>query len=357
MPDIPNIDPSRPPDIDGISVNGGQDVPDINDTIEATSINQMYSFVPAIKPHHDVHEIGVRPTPIASASYRFRNNTVSTDLRIDFTLPTGSTSFSFLSVDLPLLPPDINGPNGPIIGPLPPGAPGFPRLYLSASEERTITFSFNEAGAYNDILQGSQNINSVLMWNPIPLNVAGPVYVYKNLPAMIDPNDPPIVIEIGDLPNEPPIIPNEPEPEIPPTHLYLSLSPSNPRVPFAGTQTVELQAWMGDEFVAPNVIHAKKLNFAPGSLIWSPLSSTALTIDPLDGSSSAIFKSRSPLRLIYGVKTNFRVDIAKPPTNIPAKLWDELYRSNIGILGNSNAERVPLPDGTLAIKLVGTATS
>ena len=340
-------DPTDPqtPDSGGGDGGGKREA----DPVEARKLSDMYSYAPQLwnsKPHHDTHQIGVRPTPIASASYTFRNNTVSTDLRIDLTLPTGSTSSSFLSVD------SVKGKGGRRRK----FDPKLAQLYLAPLEEQTIIFSFNELGVARDILRGSHDINSSLVWNIVPLNVAGPVYIYTDLLDLEDPNkipEPP-----APPPDEPPP-PPPPEPEAPPTHLYLSLSPANPRVPFLGTQTVELIAWAGDEFVAPNIVHAMKLNFAPGSLIWAPQSSTALTIDPLDGSSGAIFRSRSRWRLQYGIRTTFTVTIIKPPINMTFDEWDELYRSSTGggnLLGDNNATRVPY-QGMLAYRLTGIAIS
>jgi hypothetical protein len=318
VPYPPIDDDGNQPELPGTHPTSSMDPYAPSGTFVAKRLRQMFSFTPAEAPRYTVYDIG-KPAPQISASlFLIRNDTYNTTLRFNFTVP------SFLKTDLPLVPmTGGNNPSGPIIILPPPGAPGLPRMELSASEERIIKVRFDVDGVENYIPDNEQHhIETAFRWDVVPLNLSGPVYVRKNLPPLIDPNLPRQIEGPGGPTTEiKPNLPREPEPPAEPvepvyTHLYVAVTPEQVSLRTLGSQMVELNAWIGDENVAPNAKGALKLQFGSNSVKWESSRRIVLSVDSLSGTGTAKLTG-----LLTGL-SDYTATVVKPPINIPQTVWE-----------------------------------
>lgn len=289
---------------------------DPDNTFRATSVQQMFSFTPDTSARSIIYHIGVRPDTIAPVTYRVRNNTLNTTLQFTFDVP------EFLFLNVPAV------------------------LEINAQQEVVIIVSFNESDARMKSITRSRFYTDVFAWDVEPINVNGPVYIVRNLPAISLGSG---IIEAPTMQSAPPLVGQVGGRTGFDTdffrNLYISLDPMNLSLTKNQRRGVRINAWVGDETVGPSRPGSVPLQFEANSIMWESASPTILDIDTQNAAGSVMLVG------ITDGTTQFKAKIVKPPINISKSRWDVIYNSQTAIVGGGR--RVLLPNSISGIEIVG----
>lgn len=118
-------------------------------TFRATSVGQMYSFVPLPAEVNITYELGIPPT--FRQTFALRNHTMSHVLKVNITIP------SFMSIS----------PN--------------PNMFLAPLGNIQIVLTMNEPNVRTKAISGTKNFTEGISISIVPMDVNGPVYVRRNL--------------------------------------------------------------------------------------------------------------------------------------------------------------------------------
>lgn len=286
----------------------------------ATSVQQMFSFTPEPDARAIVYSIGVKPDSIRPTVYRIRNNTLNTQLKFTFKVP------SFLFIDVPNI------------------------LLMNPQQEIVMTVAFNENDARDKSLTRTRKYSDVFEWDVVPFEVRGPVYVARGLPPIMYSQPGEIVPpQAPRIQSAPPLVGQIGGNTGADVDFYrtLYIAFDTPRITMINGERrgIKIDAWIGDETVSPSAPGSIPLQFEPNSIMWEVSNPAIMAIEGLNGSNNATVVAIAP-----GI-SEFKAKIMKPPVNVIKGRWDTIYNSSIDIQGGGR--RVLLPNAVSGIEIVG----
>lgn len=271
------IEPIR--EIQTMSISGYQLVrphKDPENTFRATSIEQMYSYTPDDASRKIVYSVGISPTnSIRTTKFKFRNNTVNTTLKFMFSVP------SFLKIN------------------------ESSTVQLKPNQELIIDVILDEIVIKQKSLQSTKNFLEHFKWTVSPIEVTGPVYVKRNLPALKSVNA--STREQSSI--SPSVITN-----VEYDTLKIDIDPSSFVLEQGRNRNIKVVALIGKGFGMRELV---ELQFDSNSIKWNS-SNSDVEVNSSNASANAT---------VTGIKvgeSTITARIVKNPINITPDRWTQL---------------------------------
>ena len=274
-----------------------------NNAFVATSVSQMYQYVFSNNKNNWVYDVGRQDTN-ESVTLTIRNITVDTTLQFSFDVA------SFLKINVPY------------------------NFNLTPQTAIEINITLNEATTKNKSNLREKLFTESVNFKVSPLNVTGPVLVYK-----IDPLKEPVT----------PPAPTVPVDNSNNTRVFLQIAPTSTILKTGEKQEINVYAYVGLD--DGNLFNSKLAVFGPNSFVWKTQNTTVAYLQ------SEFSDNRTYVNGVSTGNTTFSVEIIGQPLNISSDDWQKACNKLLGTNNVTKTSRGLLTTGNIQVvqnDLIGT---